>query len=159
MSRFRETPARRWRAVPKQILPLGILTICGWLLIHRLEGLDIVALRHAFVMLELYQWGLALLATALSFLALARYDVIAHRHFQTGIPAHSATIVGATAVALGQTLGAGVVVGSFLRWRLHPNLSLIDAARISGFVAIAFVASLSILIAASTILVPAASSV
>ena len=66
-----------------------------------------------------WQWLLALVATGISFWAIARYDVIAHRHFRTGVSDRRATITGATSIAVGQTTGAGAVVGAFIRWRMQ----------------------------------------
>jgi len=85
-----------------------------------------------------WQWALALLATGISFWAVARYDVIAHRHFRTGVTDNRATLTGATAIAVGQTTGAGAVVGAFIRWRMQPGLSLVDAAKITAFVTVSF---------------------
>ena len=145
---------RSLRQLPKHVLPLAIAVACGWLVVERLEGLDMAALKAAMTTLQPHQWLIALVATAISFLAVARYDVIAHRHFQTGVRPRDATLGGATAIALGQTLGAGAVVGSFVRWRMQPGLSLIDAARISAFVAVTFLAALAVVIAVSALILP-----
>ena len=51
------------------------------MLTHRLEGLETDALAHAFASATIAQW---VIVTGPGFLALARYDVIAHRHFATG---------------------------------------------------------------------------
>ncbi|MCW8842131.1 MAG: phosphatidylglycerol lysyltransferase domain-containing protein [Rhodobacteraceae bacterium] len=142
-----QTSARLARIIPRPILIGGILLICAALLAHRLEGLDISALGAAFRRVSLAQWAFAALASGLSFLAVARYDVVAHRHFATGCTPARATLAGATAVALGQTLGAGVVVGTFVRWCLVPQIGLATAARLSLFVAASFLGALLVTLA------------
>lgn len=103
---------------------------------------------------SLWQWGLALAATAVSFLAVARYDVIAQRHFQMNRSARQAMTVGATAIGLGQTLGAGAVVGTFVRWRMMPDLSFRDSARLTAFVTVTFMAALAVTIALAALILP-----
>ncbi|MBR9842400.1 MAG: DUF2156 domain-containing protein [Rhodobacteraceae bacterium] len=142
------------RHLARHALTAGILLGCAALLYHRLEGLDIAALGVAFRNVSALQWTLATLATGLSFLAVARYDVVAHRHFATGCSPTRATLSGATAIALGQTLGAGAVVGAFVRWRMIPGLSLAVAARISVFVAISFLAALLVVLALAGLFLP-----
>ena len=132
----------------------GILIACALLLYQRLEGLDIAALGAAFRAVSALQWGLAGVATGLSFLAVARYDVVAHRHFATGCAPARATLSGATAIALGQTLGAGAVVGAFVRWRMMPGLGLAMAARISVFVAVSFLSALLVVLALAGLCLP-----
>lgn len=144
------------RKLLRPFLSAGLLLACAALLSARLEGLDLAALRRAFGGVTLDQWGLAALATGLSFLAVARYDVIAHRHFATHCPAPRAALAGASAIALGQPLGAGVVVGALVRWRMVPGLSLPLAARLSLFVALSFLAALLVTIALVRLAIPTA---
>lgn len=105
---------------------------------------------------EPWQWAVSILATALSFWAIARYDVIAHRHFQTGLPDRRATATGATAIAVGQTVGAGAVVGAFIRWRLQPSLGLVTSAKITAFVTFAFLAAWAVITALAVLILPTA---
>lgn len=142
------------RRLTRHGLPLAILIACALLLARRLEGLDTDALTRAFAGVTMLQWIGAAIATGLSFLAVARYDVIAHRHFATGCDPARATLAGATAIALGQTLGAGAVVGAFVRWRMIPGLGLTMAARMSAFVAISFLAALLVVLALAGLCLP-----
>ena len=142
------------RRLLRPFLSAGLLLACAMLLSARLEGLDLAALGHAFGGVTPGQWGVAALATGLSFLAVARYDVIAHRHFATNCPPARASLAGASAIALGQTLGAGVVVGAFVRWRMVPGLTLPQAARLSLFVALSFLAALLVTLALVSLCLP-----
>lgn len=116
--------------------------------------MDFAAVFQSVSNVSIWQWGLALAATAISFLAVARYDVIAQRHFQMNRSARQAMSVGATAIGLGQTLGAGALVGTFVRWRMMPDLSFRDSARVTAFVTVTFMAALSVTIALAALVLP-----
>ena len=151
---LRNARAGRMRWLLRHGLSLGIFTACAILLSQRLQGLDLAALTAGFNRVSALQWGVAGLATGVSFLAVARYDVIAHRHFATGCAPARAMLSGASAIALGQILGAGAVVGSLVRWRMLPDLSLGMAARLSLFVTATFLAALLVTLALVSLLLP-----
>jgi len=87
------------------------------------------------------QWVLAALATALSFLALGRYDEVVHSALGTGVEAAQARRSGMAAIAISQMTGAGLLTGSLTRWRLVPDLSLTDAGRVTLAVTVSFLIS------------------
>ena len=87
-------------------LPPMIGLACLWLLLQDARTLDLVAVVHTATAIPAVCWAAALLATAGSFRAIAQYDRIAHRHFDTGTAPGSAGAVGAAAIALGQALGS-----------------------------------------------------
>ena len=151
---IRTTPNTMRRRVARHGLPPAILIACAFLLARRLEGFEADALARAFTGVSPLQWIGAAITTGLSFLAVARYDVIAHRHFATDCAPARATLVGATAIALGQTLGAGAIVGAFVRWRMIPDLGLATAARMSAFVAMSFLAALLVVLALAGLCLP-----
>lgn len=138
----------------RRIWPLAFGGFCLWLLSEQVDGIDYGALWASVVAVSPLQWGGALLASALSFLAVSRYDVIAQRHFQINRSTSEAMAVSATAIGLGQTLGAGAVVGTFVRWRMMPNITLKDAARITAFVTVTFLAALAVTIACAALVLP-----
>lgn len=138
------------QSTARHLLPLGICIGCSWLVLQHLDDLDFSRVWSTVRSVHVWQWTTGLFATAVSFWAVGRYDVVAHRHFQTGLDARGVTKSGAASVALGQTLGAGVLVGAFVRWRLQPDLGLLKATKIAGFVAITFLVSLVLIISAAT---------
>ena len=87
------------------------------------------------------QWALALLATAVSFAALGRYDQLVHGALGTGVDARRTRWSGMAAIALGQMAGAGLLTGALIRWRLMPDLSLGVAGRITLIVTASFLAA------------------
>jgi phosphatidylglycerol lysyltransferase len=140
--------------VLRHMWPVALGAVCCVILAKQLNGLDLSALWAAVMDVSALQWALAFGATAISFLAVSRYDVIAQRHFQMHRSTREAMAVGATAIGLGQTLGAGAVVGGFVRWRMTPDLSLKDSARITAFVTVTFMAALAVSIALAALALP-----
>ena len=140
----------------RHIVPLGIGAACLWALNNQLSDIDFGTLWAAVKSVSLWQWALALVFTAISFFAIARYDVVAHRHFQTGISGRRATITGGSAVALGQTLGMGAVVGGFVRWRMLSGLGVVKAAKITAFVTLCFMSAWAIVTSAAIVVAPMA---
>ena len=134
---------RVWPA-SRQLVPLLIGGACLWAIGQRFDAASLPQIGHALLGLEPAQWIMAMLATAVSFWALGRYDVVLHRHLRTGCaPAHAARVVPA-AIALGQVLGmGGVLTGALVRWRLLPGLSLVEADKLSLTVALSFFAGLA----------------
>ncbi len=122
----------------KAMLPLFIGAACLWLLKDRLTAQTVASIIPTLKTLPAQQWLIGLLATCVSFWALGRYDVIIHRHFNTGCPAHRASVVGAASIAVGQVVGMGVVTGALVRWRMLPELSVARAGKIALTVALSF---------------------
>ena len=144
----------RSRRIMRHGIPVAVGLGFTILLARQLDAFDFAAMWALVGGVSAWQWLAALFFTGLSFLAVARYDVIALRHFQIQRPSSQATRAGAVAIALGQTLGAGVVVGAFVRWRMLAGLTVGDAARLAGFVAITFLASLAVMIAFAVLILP-----
>ena len=128
--------------VSRVTVPLGIGAFCVWVVFQSLTPGVFDGVGHAVHALKLWQWVGAFAATGVSFWALARYDLVLHRHFRTNIPARHASISGAAAIAIGQTIGMGVISGAFVRWRMLPDLSLGAATKISVAVAATFLLGL-----------------
>ena len=63
--------------------------------------------------------------TLISLWTVGRYDVVAHKHFETRIPEVHARITGTFSIAIAQTtLGFGLFTGALVRWRLLRDVSL-----------------------------------
>jgi phosphatidylglycerol lysyltransferase len=144
------------KAVMRHVIPLGIGIVCCWVLYQQLHHIDFSELWASLQSVAAWKWGLAFAFTGLSFWAVARYDVVAHRHFRTGVSCRHATMTGATAISIGQTVGAGALVGGFVRWKMIPNLGVVNAARITAFVTLAFLAAWAVITAASVLILPTA---
>jgi phosphatidylglycerol lysyltransferase len=98
---------------------------------------------------------LAFLCACTSFMAIGRYDAVAHRHFRTGISTRHACLSGTIAIALGQTVGLGVLTGALARWRMLRGVTFPTALRLSVFVSATFMAALVIITACACLMFPA----
>lgn len=143
----------------RQLLPLLIGGACLWLLAQRLHGFDLAALGLALQRIDPARWGLATLATAASFWAVGRYDLVIHRHLGTACAAPAcaerASRAGMLSIALAQTLGLGLITGALARWRALPGLALKDCLRISALVAVSFLAGWAVITALAALILPA----
>lgn len=136
----------------KKMLPIGFGALFIWLLWQKSATLDWGSVSAAFGSIPLWRWGAALAATGVSFWAIAQYDVIAHRHFQTGISDTAARRAGAAGIALGQTIGFGPAVGAAVRWRLMPDLGHTTILSLTGFVTLGFISAWAVI--ATTLALP-----
>lgn len=126
------------------------------LLAQRLQSVDPQLVLSAMGGMGALTLAWAMLATAVSFWAVARYDQTWHRHLLTGIDPGRARGAGFAAIAIGQTVGLGVVSGALVRWRMLPDLGLVAAMRLSVLVAASFLLAWTILASGSLLLLPAA---
>ncbi len=129
----------------RRTAPLALGTIFIWLLWSFAKDLDWHAVHTSFDAIPRWRWMAATVATLISFWAVAQYDVIAHRHFRTGISGDAARRAGGAAIAVGQTTGFGPLVGGTIRWRLMPAIGHKTAAKITGFVTLGFFTAWAIL--------------
>lgn len=120
------------------MLMVGVSGLMMTLLAQRLQGLTAGHVVQAMGEVGVFGWGMAAVATVLSFRAVAGYDVALHRHLGTGIAPGVAAGAGFAAIAIGQTVGLGVVSGALVRWRMLPGLGLVGALRLSLLVAVSF---------------------
>lgn len=128
------------RIVGRMAISLGIAGLFLWLLQSRLAGFDLTAIITQTASTRPASWAAALTAICISFWAVGHYDAVVHRHLCTGVPGREAGRAGIAAIAISQTVGAGVITGALLRWRLLRGVSLWQATRISAAVALSFLA-------------------
>lgn len=126
-------------------VPLALGGLCLWLLHDRLAEADTGAIMAQLSGIAAHQWGLAILATLASFLAVAQYDVIAHGVLGTGCPPRRAARTGAAAVALGQAIGFGPLVASAVRWTLLPQMPKRAVLSVTLVVSLYFLGALAVL--------------
>ncbi len=140
------------RLAGRQALPLAVVAVALWVFRDHLSGLDLRAIWANLHQVTMQQWGMAIAATAASFWAVRRYDMVLHGLLGTGIQAHQARASGASAIAIAQFSGFGILTGALVRWRLLENLSFAKAIRISFAVSISFLAGWAVVTAAAVLL-------
>lgn len=119
-------------------LTVGLTCLFLGLLGQRLQGVDPGLVLRSIGDVGVLPWLGAALATFVSFRAIAGYDGALHCHLATGISPERAGRAGVAAIAIGQTVGLGVVSGGLVRWRMLPELGLAAALRLSLLVAVSF---------------------
>ncbi len=119
------------------------------ILLRHLDGIDWARIRAAVAGFGIWQWTAALAATAVSYWAIGQYDLAMHRHLRTGTAAATALRAGRVAIALGQLLGFGPLVGSLARWRMLPGIGPRAAMGLSAPVSLSFIAAMTVVVAAS----------
>lgn len=144
---LRTAPAGLRFLLSKQLLPLLLTVVIGWLLWGKIAHLDIASIISTVATVRPHQWGLAGLATCGSFWAVGQYDRVLHAQLGTGVSAQSARTSGIAAIGLSQFLGFGALTGTLIRWRMLPELTLWQAARLSGAVALSFLAGWAVVAA------------
>lgn len=136
---------------------VGATTLAfAWLLANRLAGMSLDEMRSHFLSLASGQWLAAVLATVASFWAVGHYDGVIHSYLSTGARPADARKAGAAAIAISQTLGLGVITGALVRWRMLPDLTLGQAAKITTLVALSFLSGWVVIAAVALILLPLA---
>lgn len=129
------SPILRWG----RLAGFGVLGLGGVaLFLYQCQSFDTAVLRRSFTNISTMQWLLSALFTAISFWAVGRYDVIAHKILETGVPARAAHWSGMASIAIGQSIGVPSVVAGFVRWRALEGCSATAVAKVSGLVALAF---------------------
>ena len=122
----------------RMLLTAGIVLLLLGLLAQRLQSVDPRLVLSALAGIGTVPLAMALVATAISFWAVAGYDQAWHRHLRTGVAPARARRAGFAAIAISQTVGMGVVTGAMIRWRMLPELGLMTATRLSLLVALSF---------------------
>ncbi len=133
-------PASR---VLRLTFPFMVTILCLWVLQDRVALPSLGDLEALLREVPMINWAGALAATFVSFWALGRYDSVAHRHLATGLDGPRARKAGVAAIALSQTVGFGLVSGSYARWRLLPGLTPLQSVQLTTFVAMTFLAALA----------------
>ena len=142
------------KAALRQLLPIALVIGVMVLLWDRIAQLDASYVYASFRTVEPWQWICAVALTIVSFWALGRYDLVVHRLADTGISDATAERAGMTAIALSQTVGMGVLSATLVRWRMLPDLSLTQAARITITVTISFLTAWAVLTSVAVLCLP-----
>ncbi|WP_223422107.1 phosphatidylglycerol lysyltransferase domain-containing protein [Tateyamaria pelophila] len=136
-------------------VPLLILAVCLGLLSQEFSTAELANLPGHLRDITALQWAMAGGLTLASFWAVGQYDALAHRALGTGISARHARLTGTIGIALGQTLGFGLLTGALARWRMLPGLSAACALRLSTYVSLSFIMAWVVVTSLVCIVLPA----
>ncbi|MBZ0130077.1 MAG: phosphatidylglycerol lysyltransferase domain-containing protein [Rhodobacteraceae bacterium] len=138
------------RTLPALLIGLWFASV----LVARLENYDLHLIGRAFGSIPPLAWLAAGLASAVSFAAIAGYDVVAARDLGLTLTPRSALRSGFAATALAQLAGLGLVTGALVRWRmLDPaRLGLLGATFLTLRISLLFLSTGAVLTAALAVL-------
>lgn len=142
-------PGGRVAQAVRAAAPAVLGAVCVALAWDELRSIDWGAVRVGLGSVTAGMWLIAVAATTISYVALGHYDATLHRVIGTGISDRRAKPVGSIAIAIGQTTGFGLFVGTLIRWKLLPDLPLARAASLTVAVTTSFLIGWSLVTAAA----------
>ncbi|WP_116084295.1 phosphatidylglycerol lysyltransferase domain-containing protein [Tropicimonas sp. IMCC34011] len=138
----------------RHALPFVAALLCAALLAGRVREMDWSEVAASLAATPPERWIIAALFTAFSFWAVGRYDAVLHGLLGTGVDRRRASAAGMIAIAGSQSIGFGLISGTLLRWRLLPEISIWQAARLTALVGISFLAGWAVVASALLTLLP-----
>jgi phosphatidylglycerol lysyltransferase len=145
--------AKRLLAQLAAVLSLAIVCLALWVVYHTLQAIDLAEVWARFRALPPGSLMLALLMTAIAYLVVCGYDVLALHHIERPLPYRRVALAGFLACAFGTNLGFAVVTGGAIRYRIYTlaGLSALEIAGVTAMSAVTatlglgFILSLSLL--------------
>jgi hypothetical protein len=122
-------------------LSLAIVVVSGFILAHRLRGLDWDAVTTAIEAVSLGRVAAAAFFVGCGYVTLALYDWFALRTIGARqVPFRIAALTGATSYAIGHGVGAMVVASAAIRFRIYSRfgLGLLDIGKICFIAGLTF---------------------
>lgn len=159
-------PANRAQSTRKFKLPLaslirggftlGFIALCAGLLHDRFADVALADVTRALSDIAPANIALAFLLGAVSHIGLAGYDMLAFTRIGRWVPWTRALKGGFAGTVMSQTVGLGLITGSFARSRIYlaNGISAAEAFALSTFVATGFFMGLGMLLAALLIIDP-----
>ncbi len=138
------------RQIVPALLSLGLVFVL-W---DHASRLDFARIRGGLSNINPVQWALAGGLSILSFWAVGRYDLVLHRIIGNSVDANPARHAGIAAIAIGQSVGFGLVSGAFVRWRMLPDLTLPQSLRLTAAVSFSFLAGWAVVTSAIFLVFP-----
>lgn len=134
----RDMATDRTAGVLRVLVPFALTGLCLALAWDEVLAIDWSAVRGAAASVPPAHWLIAILAAGVSYAAVGRYDAILHGQLGTQVPPRRSVPAGSAAIAISQTTGFGLAVGTLVRWRLLPDMTLAQAARLTLAVTLSF---------------------
>ncbi|MCK8462385.1 phosphatidylglycerol lysyltransferase domain-containing protein [Aliiroseovarius sp. S1339] len=144
------------KAALRQLLPIILMFGLIVLMWDKIAQLDVAHIQASLKTVAPWQWFAAAGFTAVSFWALGRYDGVVHRLLGSCVTDTQAERAGITAIAISQTVGMGVISSALVRWRMLPDVSFAQAARISVIVTASFLTAWAVVTAMVVVVISVA---
>jgi phosphatidylglycerol lysyltransferase len=120
------------------LLPVALLAVAAWVLTRELRGFEAHALEGGLRAIPRGAVVAAALATALDYLLLSGYDLLALRYVGRSLPAGRVLFTSFIAYAFGNNVGLSLLSSGSVRVRLYSQFGIPpgDIARIVAFTAV-----------------------
>ncbi|HWJ70463.1 MAG TPA: bifunctional lysylphosphatidylglycerol flippase/synthetase MprF [Sphingobium sp.] len=130
----------RHRTLITLVLVLLLAALGFSALTHLLREVHLHDVRHAFARIDRWHMLLALAFTAVSYLALTLYDVLALRAIGRPLPYGTAALASFTSYTLSHNLGLALLTGGSARYRVYSaeGLAIGDVARVVALAGMTF---------------------
>lgn len=127
------------RNVVPVVLGLGLFGAGLWALFRLLHKVHFADVIHEMKTMPAGVLALALLTTALAYLALIGYDWWALRYLGKKLPPRAVLLGGFLGYAFGNTIGVSVISGGAVRYRIYSafGLNAFEVAALSSYIALA----------------------
>ena len=106
------------------VVGLLLFAAASIVLYHLLAELTWTDVENAIARVKWHEVAMAAGATALSYLALVGYDLLALRHIRAKVPLRAVAFTSFVSHAFTYTLGFGVLTGGAVRWRMYQGYGL-----------------------------------
>jgi lysylphosphatidylglycerol synthetase-like protein (DUF2156 family) len=116
---------------------LGVILFCGalWVLHHELKPYRFHDILRTFQGIPSKQILYAMMITALSYLVMSGYDILALKYIRQPLPLAKIALTSFVSYAFSNNMGLGMIAGSSVRYRLYSTwgLSILQITRIIAF--------------------------
>ena len=129
---------RAVRLAMRLLVPVALILLSAWYLGDDWAALEGQAVMDALHGIALLQWVGSLAAVTVAFLAVAGQERAVMAHFGLAVGRGRGRNAAMATAALSQTLGFGPLVGTIVRKRLLPELSLAQSAQVSLMITAGF---------------------
>ena len=124
-------PPRRWQQAVLPGLTLLLFLGAAWAIHRELASWTLTDIGGAVAAIAGARIGLALVAAALSYAALAFYDPLALRHIGRALPLGQGALASFVGYAFSHAMGLPLLTGGAVRYRLYTAWGL-GAGEIAG---------------------------
>jgi phosphatidylglycerol lysyltransferase len=128
----------RLKGAARLLLPIAVLAVAGWALTRELSGFHFHEVEAGLAAIPRRWVALAALVTALDYLLLSGYDLLALRYVGRALPTGRVVFTSFIAYAFGNNVGLSLLSSGSVRVRLYSQwgLSSGDIARVVAFTAV-----------------------
>ncbi len=134
------SPARRLKSALSAVVALAMFVLAMWVLHRWMHRISLHQLVIELERISLRPILVAVLATALSFVALCGYELYAVRYVGRRLPVPVVALFSFITQSIAHSVGFSILVGATIRYKLYTphRFSLLEIAKIQMFFAITF---------------------